>query len=163
MLSLATSGKSRAFFRPSPARQEGRFAIVTKRGAGDAVDATSAQDECACRGRRSRGVLIPRRWYQACGDRRRRRRQQARFSGYRMHTSLLRKLPETDSLLGVGFTEGGVMSMELGLGRFGDRRLEKGGPLYTRRWFDGLVRASDASQGTGHGRFGSRVFCATTG
>src|ERR1700678_4707445 len=80
-----------------------------------------------------------------------------------MHTSLLRKLPETDSLLGVGFTEGGGMSMELGLGRFGDRRLEKGGPLYTRRWFDGLVRASDASQGTGHGRFGSRVFCATTG
>ena len=87
----------------------------------------------------------------------------APVTGYRMHTSLLRKLPETDSLLGVGFTEGGVMSMELGLGRFGDRRLEKGGPLYTRRWFDGLVRASDASQGTGHGRFGSRVFCATTG
>jgi hypothetical protein len=81
MLSLATSGKSRAFFRPSPARQEGRFAIVTKRGAEDAVDATSAQDECACRGRRSRGVLIPRRWYQVCGDRRRRRRQQARLSG----------------------------------------------------------------------------------
>src|SRR6202161_4784213 len=81
MLSLATSGKSRAFFRPSPARQEGRFAIVTKRGAEDAVDATSAQDECACRGRRSRGVLIPRRWYQACGDCQRRRRQQARLSG----------------------------------------------------------------------------------
>jgi hypothetical protein len=55
------------------------------------------------------------------------------------------------------------MSMEIGLGRFGDRRLEKGGPLYTRRWFDGLVRASDALQGTERGRFGSRVFCATTG
>ena len=82
---------------------------------------------------------------------------------YRMHTSLLRKLPETDSVVGVGFTEGSVMSVEIGLGRFGDRRLEKGGPFYTRRWFDGLVRASDASQGTGHGRFGSRVFCATTG
>ena len=46
-------------------------------------------------------------------------------TGYRMHTSLLRKLPETDSLVGVGFAEGGVMSMEIGLGRFGDRRLEK--------------------------------------
>jgi hypothetical protein len=44
---------------------EGRFAIVTKRGAGDAVDAAGARDEGACRGRRSRGVLIPRRWYQA--------------------------------------------------------------------------------------------------
>ena len=44
---------------------EGRFAIVTKRGAGDAVDAADARDECVCHGRRSRGVLIPRRWYQA--------------------------------------------------------------------------------------------------
>jgi hypothetical protein len=87
----------------------------------------------------------------------------SRLFRYRMHTSLLRKLPETDSLVGVGFAEGGIMSMEIGLGRFGDRRLEKGGPLYTRRWFDGLVRASDASQGTEHGRFGSRVFCATIG
>jgi hypothetical protein len=55
------------------------------------------------------------------------------------------------------------MSIEIGLGRFGDRRLEKGGPHYTRRWFDGLVRASDALQGIGRGRFGSHVFCATTG
>jgi hypothetical protein len=45
------------------------------------MDATGARDECACCGRRSRGVLIPRRWYQACGDRRRPRRQQARLSG----------------------------------------------------------------------------------
>jgi hypothetical protein len=29
------------------------------------VDAAGARDEGACRGRRSRGVLIPRRWYQA--------------------------------------------------------------------------------------------------
>jgi hypothetical protein len=55
------------------------------------------------------------------------------------------------------------MSMEIGLGRFGDHRLEKGGPRYTRRWSDGLVRAFDALQGTERGRFGSRVFCATTG
>ena len=55
----------------------------------------------------------------------RRRWQKSPVTGYRMHTSLLRKLPETDSLVGVGFAEGGVMSMEIGLGRFGDRRLEK--------------------------------------
>jgi hypothetical protein len=36
---VVTSGKSRADFRPSSAREEGRFAIVTKRGAEDAVDA----------------------------------------------------------------------------------------------------------------------------
>ena len=29
------------------------------------MDAAGARDECVCRGRRSRGVLIPRRWYQA--------------------------------------------------------------------------------------------------
>ena len=55
------------------------------------------------------------------------------------------------------------MSMEIGLGRFDDRRLEKGGPHCTRHWFDGLVRASAALQGTERGKFGSRVFCATTG
>ena len=55
------------------------------------------------------------------------------------------------------------MSMDIVLGRFGDRRLEKGGPCYTKRWFDGLVRASAALQGTERGRFSSRVFCATTG
>jgi hypothetical protein len=55
------------------------------------------------------------------------------------------------------------MSNAIGLGRFGDRRLEKGGPHYMRRWFDGLVRASGALRGTGRGKFGSRVFCATTG
>ena len=47
---------------------EGRFAIVTKRGAGDAVDAKAPKDErCLC-GRRSRGVLISRRWYQPADD-----------------------------------------------------------------------------------------------
>jgi hypothetical protein len=34
------------------------------RWARDAVDAFGAQDECANSGRRSRGVLISRRWYQ---------------------------------------------------------------------------------------------------
>jgi len=52
------------------------------------------------------------------------------------------------------------MSMETGLGRFGDRRLEKGGCRYMRPWFDVQAAAFDALQGTGHKRFGSRVFCA---
>jgi hypothetical protein len=51
------------------------------------------------------------------------------------------------------------MSMEVGLGRFGDRRLEKGGPRYMRPWFDVPAAAFDALQGTGPRRFGSRVFC----
>ena len=84
---------------------------------------------------------------------------------YRMHTSFfwLRSLVETDSLVGIGLAEGGFMSMEVALGRFGDRRLEKGGCHYMRPWFDGLVRVSDALPGTGRRRFGSRVFCAMKG
>jgi hypothetical protein len=39
IVSLVTTGKSRASFRASSAREEGRFAIVTKRAAEDAVDA----------------------------------------------------------------------------------------------------------------------------
>jgi hypothetical protein len=80
-----------------------------------------------------------------------------------MHTSLLRKWPETDSLVDVGLVEGGLMSMEIGLGRFGDRRLEKGGLHCMRPWFDGLVRAFGASPGTERRRFGSRAFCAMKG
>jgi hypothetical protein len=44
-ISLAPSGKSPADFRASRAPQEGRFAIVTKRWARDAVAADSALDE----------------------------------------------------------------------------------------------------------------------
>jgi hypothetical protein len=84
-------------------------------------------------------------------------------TGYRMHTSLLQRLASTDSMVGVGHVEGGAMSMAVGLGRFGDRRLEKGGCHYMRPWFDGLVRVSDALPGTGRRRFGSRVFCAMKG
>jgi hypothetical protein len=39
-----------------------------------------------------------------------------------------------------------------GLGRFGDRRLEKGGPGCTRRWWRGLARASVALAVTGQAR-----------
>ena len=94
---------------------------------------------------------------------RRRRWQTSPVTGYLMHTSLLRVWAATDSLVVVGLAEGGLMSMAIGLGRFGDRRLEKGGPRCMRPWFDGLVRAFDALRGTGRGRFGSRAFCAMTG
>jgi len=41
IISLATTGKSPADFRASRALDEGRFAIVTKRWARDAVDASA--------------------------------------------------------------------------------------------------------------------------
>ena len=53
------------------------------------------------------------------------------------------------------------MGIEYGLGRFGDRRLEKGGPFCMRRWCRGLGRASAGWEGRGLGRCGSRAFCAT--
>jgi len=77
-----------------------------------------------------------------------------------MHTSLLLRLSETDSLTVVGVSEGCLMSMEVGLGRFGDRRLEKGGCRYMRHWFGVRAAAFGALQETGPKRFGSRVFCA---
>jgi hypothetical protein len=82
------------------------------------------------------------------------------FTGYLMHTSLLRRLPETDSMVGVGLAEGGLMSMEIGLGRFGDRRLEKGGRRCMRPSFDVQAAAFDVLQGAEPRRFGSRGFCA---
>jgi len=55
------------------------------------------------------------------------------------------------------------MSMEIGLGRFGDRRLEKGGRRCMRPWFDVQAAAFDALRGAEPKRFGSRVFCAMKG
>jgi hypothetical protein len=52
------------------------------------------------------------------------------------------------------------MLAEVGLGRFGDRRLEKGGRRCTRRWFDSRVRVFDGLRGAERGRFSSRAFCA---
>jgi hypothetical protein len=52
------------------------------------------------------------------------------------------------------------MGIAFGLGRFGDRRLEKGGPRCMRPWFDGLVLASDGLQGIEPRKFDSRAFCA---
>ncbi|MFH0303473.1 hypothetical protein AAFX91_41500, partial [Bradyrhizobium sp. 31Argb] len=82
---------------------------------------------------------------------------------YLMHTSLLRRSAKTDSLAGGSLVENGLMSMEVGLGRFGDRRLEKGGPHCMWRSLEGLVRAFDALQGTERRRSASRVFCAMIG
>jgi hypothetical protein len=52
------------------------------------------------------------------------------------------------------------MLMEIGLGRFGDRRLEKGGRRCMRPLFEVQAPAFDALQGTAPRRFGSRGFCA---
>jgi len=52
------------------------------------------------------------------------------------------------------------MSMEVGLGRFGDRRLEKGGAHCMRPSFDGLARAFGALEEAERRRSASGVFCA---
>ena len=52
------------------------------------------------------------------------------------------------------------MAIEVGLGRFGDRRLEKGGPLCLRPWSSGLARAFDGLQGGARRKCVSRAFCA---
>jgi len=52
------------------------------------------------------------------------------------------------------------MGMEYGLGRFGDRRLEKGGFGCMRRWWLGPGRGFAGWAGRERGRCSSRVFCA---
>jgi hypothetical protein len=52
------------------------------------------------------------------------------------------------------------MAVEFGLGRFGDRRLEKGGPRFTRRWSSDLAVVCGGLRGVGPRRFGSGAFCA---
>jgi hypothetical protein len=85
----------------------------------------------------------------------------ARVKPYDIHTSLsdLFLRVASDSLAG---RFGGRETMtEISLGRFGDRRLEKGGRYCIQPSFVGLVRGFGGLPGTGHERFGSRVFCAT--
>jgi hypothetical protein len=55
------------------------------------------------------------------------------------------------------------MPEEIGLGRFGDRRLEKGGSRCTMRWFDGRARVFDGLPEAERGRFSSRAFFAMRG
>ena len=50
------------------------------------------------------------------------------------------------------------MSMEIGLGRFGDRRLEKGGSCFTRLSFGGHARRFGVLPETARGRCSSRAF-----
>lgn len=52
------------------------------------------------------------------------------------------------------------MGIEFGLGRFGDRRLEKGGPRSMRRWFGAPVHAFDVWLDAAPRRCGSRASCA---
>ena len=54
-----------------------------------------------------------------------------------------------------------MAGIEYGLGRFDDRRLEKGGPICMRRWWRGLALACVGWQERGHGRFSLRGSCAT--
>jgi hypothetical protein len=82
-----------ALLSPPNHQQISRHPVPGKRGVSrsslnvgprGAVDAFLAKDERGRGGRRSRGVLIPRRWYQLADDAdasRRGRRQQARLSG----------------------------------------------------------------------------------
>ena len=55
-----------------------------------------------------------------------------------------------------------MAGMECGLGRFGDARLEKGGPVFTRRWWLGRVRASASWRSEiAPKRYSSRAFSVT--
>src|ERR1700692_3576937 len=63
------------------------------------------------------------------------------------HLLLLRSA-KTDSLAGGELAEDGLMTMAFGLGRFGDRRLEKGGRDCMRPSFVGLVPAFGGLPGT---------------
>lgn len=53
--------------------------------------------------------------------------------------------------------------MELTLGRFGDRRLEKGGRFFWASWLqvEGVRFGYGGLVAAGLGRCGSRVFCVT--
>jgi len=55
---LATTGKSRAVFRASRASSEGRFAIVTKRWARDAMDVMAQRRMRTLRTAKPRGSDI---------------------------------------------------------------------------------------------------------
>ena len=55
-----------------------------------------------------------------------------------------------------------MSGMDYGLGRFGDARLEKGGPICMQRWLHDLARASGSWRGkVAPGRCSSHAFFAT--
>jgi hypothetical protein len=51
------------------------------------------------------------------------------------------------------------MSIEFGLGRFGDRRLEKGGPRFIGPSLSDPAVGSGVLRDVGHRRCGSGAFC----
>jgi hypothetical protein len=54
-----------------------------------------------------------------------------------------------------------MSGLSFGLGRFGDRRLEKGGQRCTRLWLRVRARAFGALEVRGRGRCSLRAGCAT--
>ena len=50
-----------------------------------------------------------------------------------------------------------MAGIEFGLGRFGDRRREKGGPICTRRWWRGRALAFGGWAERAHGRCNLRA------
>jgi hypothetical protein len=54
-----------------------------------------------------------------------------------------------------------MTGIEFGLGRFGDRRREKGGPICMPRWWRGQALAFGGWQQRARGRFNSRASFAT--
>ena len=54
------------------------------------------------------------------------------------------------------------MAIEYGLGRFGDRRLEKGGSTFMWPLLSSPVRVSGGLRDDARGKYGSRAFCAIT-
>jgi hypothetical protein len=54
-----------------------------------------------------------------------------------------------------------MTGIEFGLGRFGDRRREKGGPSCIKRWWRGRAAAFGGWGQPEHGRFNSRASFAT--
>ncbi|MER9128011.1 zinc ribbon domain-containing protein [Mesorhizobium sp. M0959] len=79
---------------------------------------------------------------------------------YRIHTSWLRFAMKLDSVSVRRSMEVSMTSIEYGLGRFGDRRLEKGGPAWIGRWWRGLDRVSVGLAANGRPKCNSRGFCA---
>jgi hypothetical protein len=80
---------------------------------------------------------------------------------YRIHTSRLRSALKRDSLSACESMEAVMAKVTYGLGRFGDRRLEKGGPGCMRRWWRGPARVFVVLAATGRARCSFAGFFTT--
>src|ERR1700687_3197730 len=81
--------------------------------------------------------------------------------GYRIHTSQLRFAVKRDSLSAGKPMEASMAVVAYGLGRFGDRLLEKGGPGCMRRWWRGRAPVFVALAVTGRARCSFAGFFTT--